>query len=59
MYVQQLKNFEYSAQDGAILKSAEKNRVLDEEEPGMFRVDKAKFCNTDGLMISQAMKKAI
>ena len=59
MYVQQLKNFEYSAQDGVILKSANGNRKLDEEEPGMFRVDQAKFCNTDGLMISQAMKKAI
>lgn len=59
MYVQQLKNFEYSSQDGAILKSAESNRKLEEEEPGIFRVDKAKYCNTSGLMISQAMKKAI
>lgn len=59
MYVQRLQNFEHDDQNGAILKSAKENRTLEEVEPGIFRVDKAKMCNTEWFIISEAMKKAI
>lgn len=45
MYVEQLKNIDYSK--------------LKKEESGLWRVDKAKMINDDGLVISQAMEKAI
>ena len=59
MYVEKLKNFSYDTENGAVLKWPKWDRVLKEEEEWIFRVDKAKMCNTEWLVISEAMKKAI
>ncbi len=59
MYVEKLRNFSYDSKKWAILSSAKWDRVLAEEKDNLFRVDKAKLCNTQWFIISEAMRKAI
>ncbi|MDD3646295.1 MAG: excinuclease ABC subunit UvrB [Candidatus Gracilibacteria bacterium] len=58
MYSEQLKRFEFDGKD-AIVKEKSGDKILQKDEDGLFIVDNGKFCNTDGLIVSQAMKKAI
>ncbi|MDD3144926.1 MAG: excinuclease ABC subunit UvrB [Candidatus Gracilibacteria bacterium] len=58
MYSEQLKKFEFDGKD-AIVKEKAGDKILQKDEDGLFILDAGKFCNTDGLIVSQAMRKAI
>ena len=59
MYVEKLKNFRIDAEKWAVIASAQWDRVLKQEEDHLYRVDKAKLCNNEWFVISEAMRKAI
>lgn len=59
MYVERLRNFRIDDEKGAVIASAKWDRVLKKEEDGLYRVDKAKLCNEEWFVISEAMRKAI
>lgn len=58
MYSEQLKRFEFDWND-AIMKEKDWNKILQKDEDWLFILDAWKFCNTDWLIVSQAMRKAI
>ncbi len=58
MYSEQLKRFEYDWKD-AIMKEKAWDKILQKDEDWLFILDAGKFCNTDWLIVSQAMRKAI
>jgi excinuclease ABC subunit B len=59
MYVERLKNFRIDDEKWAVIASAKWDRVLKKEEDNLYRVDKAKLCNDEWFVISEAMRKAI
>ncbi len=59
MYSEQLRGFEYKEGHLPKIINGSKERELEKEESWLYRVDKAKMCNDEGLIISEAMKKAI
>jgi len=58
MYSEQLKTFSLEWSKW-IITTKTQNRELIREKDGLFRIDKAKSCNDDWLVVSEAMKKAI
>ena len=58
MYSESLKRFEYDWKK-AIMKEKTWNIELKREEGWLFRLDNWKLCNEEGLIVSEAMKKAI
>lgn len=59
MYVEKLRNFRIDAEKWAVIAGPKWDRILPQEEDKLYRVDKAKLCNDDGFVISEAMRKAI
>jgi excinuclease ABC subunit B len=59
MFVEKLRNFSYDPEKWASLASPKWDRILPREEDDLFRVDKAKLCNSEWFVISEAMRKAI
>ena len=58
MYSEQLKRFEYDWSK-AIMKEKSWDIELNKEEDWLFRLDNWKLCNKEGLIVSEAMRKAI
>ena len=59
MYSEQLKRFEYNPPSLPKIREGQEWKELNKEIDWLFRLDNWKLCNEQGLIVSEAMRKAI